>query len=129
VTQKHRNKTTTNNPKNKKKLHKNRGTLLVIFLVIMILNGILTAVMYHASASDAERPILIGLMTLQSLMNIAAAVGIWFWKQWGLYVYAAATILALVVGLVTVGMWSVFSIILPLVILAWILSEKWEYFE
>jgi lipoprotein signal peptidase len=129
VTQKHRNKTTNNNPKNKKKLHKNRGTLLVIFLVIMILNGILTAVMYHGSASGAERPIIIGLMTLHSLMNIAAAVGIWFWKKWGLYVYAASTILALVLGLVTVGMWSVFSIILPLVILAWILGEKWEYFE
>jgi hypothetical protein len=129
VTQKHRNKTTTNNPKSKKKLHKNRGALLVIFLVIMVLNGILTAVMYHGSASEAERPFIIGLMTLHSLMNIAAAVGIWYWKKWGLYVYAASTILALVLGLVTVGMWSVFSIILPAVILGWILSEKWDYFE
>jgi len=129
VTQKHKNKTTNSNPKSKKKLHKNRGTLLVIFLVIMILHGIVTAVMYHASASEAERPILIGLMTLHSLMNIAAGVGIWYWKKWGLYVYAVSTILALVVGLVTVGMWSTFSIILPLAILGWILSEKWDYFE
>ncbi len=124
-----KSKPVNKNPKNKKRVHKNRGTLLVIFLVIMVLHGILAAVMYHASADQAERPVIIGLMTLHSLMNVASAVGIWMWKKWGLYLYAASTILALVLGLVTVGMWSTFSIIIPLVILAWILGEKWDYFE
>ncbi len=69
------------------------------------------------------------MMVVHFLANIAAAVGIWYWKKWGLYVYAASTILALVAGLISVGIWSLFYMVLPLAIIGWVLRSKWSYFE
>jgi len=68
------------------------------------------------------------LMALHFLANVVAAIGIWNWQKWGPYVYAGSTILALVIGLVTVGIWSVFYMVLPLAILGWLLRTKWSYF-
>jgi membrane protein YdbS with pleckstrin-like domain len=76
-----------------------------------------------------SRPWLIGLMSLHFLLNVVAAVGIWFWKKWAMYVYAASTILAVVVGLLSIGIWSVFYMVLPFVILGWLLRTKWDYFK
>jgi len=112
----------------KPKIH---GTVLTILLVIMGLHGILGGIIYYALRMDTasiSKPWLLGLMSLHFLMNVVAVVGIWFWKKWGLYVYAASTILALVVGLVSIGIWSVFYMILPLAILGWVLRTKWSYF-
>lgn len=116
----------------KKKKQKVRGFWVSFFLVIIIVQGILATVLfdiYRTDATTLDRPIVLGLMIIHSLANIAAAVGIWFWKRWALYLYAASTILAIIVGLITVGMWSMFSLIFPFVILAWLLQEKWDYFE
>jgi hypothetical protein len=38
-------------------------------------------------------------------------------------------VIALVVGLLAVGMWSVFYMVLPVAILGWLLRTKWGYFE
>lgn len=124
--------THTQQSKSRKKIHKERGFWVALFLVLMILHGILLTYLfyqYRTSASVIDRPIILTLMIVHSLANIAAAVGIWFWKRWGLYVYAGSTLLALVVGIISVGMWSTFSIILPFVILLWLLQEKLPYFE
>jgi hypothetical protein len=69
------------------------------------------------------------LMSIHFLANVVAAVGIWYWKKWGPYVYAYSAILALVIGLVTVGVWSVFYMVLPVAILGWLLRTKWDYFS
>jgi hypothetical protein len=108
-----------------------RGTALTILLVIIGLHGILGGYLYYALRMDTasiSKPWILGLMSIHFLMNVVAAVGIWFWKKWGLYVYAASTVLALVVGLISMGIWSVFYMILPLAILGWVLRTKWSYF-
>jgi hypothetical protein len=68
-------------------------------------------------------------MVVHFLANVVAAVGIFYWQKWALYVYAASTVIAVVVGLLTVGIWSVFYMLLPLVIIGWLLRTKWSYFE
>ena len=114
---------------------KTRGTLLTIALVVMVLHGLAAAIFYAVARQDAlstaymSRPWLIALMSLHFLLNVVAAVGIWFWKKWAMYVYAASTILAVVVGLLSVGIWSVFYMVLPFVILGWLLRTKWDYFK
>jgi len=117
--------------KKKKVVKKNRGTLLTIVLVLMAVHGIVAAAMYSTmtTAPEVQRPWIISMMVLHFLANIAAAVGIFYWKKWGIYVYAASTILALVAGLLALGMWSVFYMVLPFVILGWLLRSKWDYFE
>jgi cell division protein FtsW (lipid II flippase) len=114
---------------------KTRGTLLTIALVVMVLHGLAAAIFYAVARQDAlstaymSRPWLIALMSLHFLLNVVAAVGIWFWKKWAMYVYAASTILAVVVGLLSVGIWSVFYMVLPFVIIGWLLRTKWDYFK
>jgi hypothetical protein len=123
--------------KQKKNQHaprKIRGTWLTIALVVMVLHGLLAAIYYAAAKVDSvylARPWLISLMVLHFLANVLAAIGIWYWKKWGVYIYIASTILAVIVGLITtgLGMVSVFYMVLPLVILGWLLRTKWSYFE
>lgn len=125
--------TKSKKPVNKKKkaVKKERGALLTIVLIIMALHGIFAAYLYSTmtTAPEVQRPWIIGMMVLHFLANVAAAVGIFYWKKWGLYVYTASTILALVAGLISVGMWSVFYMVLPLAILGWMLRSKWDYFD
>ena len=108
-----------------------RGTVLTILLVIMGLHGILAGYLYYTLRVEGaylDRTWILTLMSVHFLANVVAAVGIWYWKKWALYVYAASTVLALVVGLISVGIWSVFYMFLPLAILGWVLRTKWGYF-
>jgi hypothetical protein len=111
---------------------KERGFWLTLFLVIMALHGIFAAYFYYTvrvGEPSLDRPWILTLMVIHSLANILAAVGIWYWKKWALYVYAASTILGLVVGLLSIGAWSTFYMVLPLAILGYILRTKWNYFN
>ena len=98
---------------------KTRGTWLTIALVLIVLHGLIAAVYYAVAKVDSaymDRPWLISLMVVHFLANVAAAIGIWYWKKWGVYIYIGSTILAVIVGLITtgLGMYSVFYFALPL---------------
>lgn len=123
-------KRTTSN-KSKKPVKKQHGTLLIIALVYVAVSGIVAAFLYNAlsNAPEVQRPWIVSMMVISSLADVVAAAGIYYWKKWALYLYAASTILAMVAGLMSVGMWSVFYMIMPLVIVGWLLRTKWEYFE
>lgn len=114
----------------KKPVHKTRGFWLTAALVVMVLSGIVAAVFYNAANTpEVDRTRILTAMVIANLLDVIAAVGIWFWKKWGLYVYVAATIIALIAGLVTVGMWAAFYLVLPAVIVGWLLRTKWSYFD
>ena len=108
-----------------------RGTWLTIALVVIVLHGLAAAIFYAVARTDTtylDKTWALSLMAVHFLANVVAAVGIWYWKKWGVYVYAGSAILAVVVGLLTVGIWSLFYMVLPLVILGWLLRTKWSYF-
>lgn len=111
--------------------HKERGTLLVILLVLMAVHGIVAAFAYYSMINNpaTDRNLVVAMMVIHSLANVVSAAGIWFWKKWALYLYAASTVLALVAGLISVGAWSVFYLVLPVAIVGWVLRTKWSYFE
>lgn len=123
--------TKSNYNKKKAPVKKEHGTLLTIVLVIMAIHGIFAAILYNAmsTAPEVQRPWILGMMVVHSLADIVAAIGIFYWKKWALYVYAGSTILALVAGLISVGAWSTFYMVLPLAIVGWLLRTKWDYFE
>ena len=114
--------------KEKKKV---RGTWLTIALVVIALHGIVASLLYYSQRSQdfINRPYLIVLAVLHSLLDVVAAVGIWYWKKWALYVYGASTVIALVAGLLSGIPLSAFYVVLPLAILGWLLRTKWDYFE
>ena len=111
---------------------KNRGALLTILLVIMALHGLAATYLFYSLRIDESmisRPWLLTLMAIHSLANVIAAVGSWKWKMWAWNLYIASTILSLAVGLVSIGMWSVFYMVLPLAIVGWALRTKWNQFS
>jgi hypothetical protein len=122
---------TANRKKTQHTPKKVRGPWLTAGLVLIILHGLVAAVYYFVARLDPSlnRPMILGLMSLHFLANVVAAIAIWYWKQWGIYVYIGSTIVALVVGLVTVGIWATFYMVLPLAILGYLLREKWSYFS
>ena len=65
---------------------KERGCLLTGIIVVMVVHGIMgTAAYYSIRTQEAlDRPWLISLMVLHSILNIIAAFGIWNWKRWGI---------------------------------------------
>lgn len=118
--------------KRNKPVKKTRGTVLTVLVVIMALHGIVAGVFYYTANTGNDpmitRPWLLTLMVIHSFANVIAAVGIWKWKMWGWQLYIASTVLALVVGLLAVGIWSAFYMVLPLAIGGWALRTKWSYF-
>jgi len=114
----------------KKPVRKERGFWLTLALVLMVVTGLVAAYFYNAAKDPSvERVWILSAMVIANLLDVAAAVGIWFWKKWGLYVYAVASILALVAGLVSVGMLASFYLVMPVAIVGWLLRTKWSYFE
>ena len=117
--------------KTKHSTRKVRDFWLSLILIVMALHGIFGTVLYYTIRTQEalDRPWIISLMALHSLANLISVVGVWFWKKWALYVYAASTVLAIYVGLISLGAWSVFYMILPFAILGWMLRSKWDLFK
>ena len=117
--------------KTKHSTRKVRDFWLSLILIVMALHGIFGTILYYTIRTQEalDRPWIISLMALHSLANLISVVGVWFWKKWALYVYAASTVLAIFVGLISLGAWSVFYMILPFAILGWMLRSKWDLFE
>ena len=104
---------------------------MTVAIVLIVLHGLVAAYAYNAYRLDTaylSKPWVSGLMAVHSLANVIAALGIFWWKKWGLYIYAGSTVLAVVLGLITIGIWSLFYFVLPAVIVGWILRTKWDYF-
>lgn len=118
------------NAAHKKPVHKVRGFWLTLALVLMVVTGLVAAYFYNeAKDPSIDRVWILTAMVIANLLDVVAAVGIWFWKKWGLYVYAVASVLALIAGLVSVGMWASFYLVMPVAIVGWLLRTKWSYFE
>jgi hypothetical protein len=127
------NRAIQNRSKTNQPVKKERGFWLTFVLVIMALHGIVATLFYtsaKAGAAPNARTWILTLMILHCVLDIVAVAGIWFWKKWALYLYGFSTILAMIAGLLTgYGMYSVFYMIMPFVILGWLLRTKWDYLE
>jgi hypothetical protein len=118
----------------KKPAHKERGTLLSILIVLIGLHGVLGAYIGYATMKTeyAKAPWVLPVLTLVSVAAIVAAVAIWYWKQWGIYLYALVCIAQAAVHLMLTGdLFVVFYDILPVAILAYVinLQSKQKLFE
>lgn len=117
----------------KKHAHHERGFWASFWIVLIVLHAILMALteIYVLRGSDAvNRPVLIGILVINSLAAIVAMFGVWKWKQWGLYLYAISVIIAITVGLIlTASQLIVFNRIILPAILGWTFKDKWDYFE
>lgn len=113
---------------------KERGGWMIAMLVFILLSAILTAVLLLIYRKDPGpiKPWLWGAAFVISLAEIGAAVAIWFWKKWGLYLYGVAVLAGIGVGLMVYpSMLVAFHGILPLALLGYVLTyqKKMALFE
>jgi F0F1-type ATP synthase assembly protein I len=118
----------------KKPVHKQRGTLLSVLIVLIGLHGILGAYIGYVTLKTeyVNAPWALAVLTLVSVAAIVAAVAIWYWKQWGITLYAVVCIIQAGVHLALTGsLLVVFYDILPVAILAYVinLQSKTKLFE
>lgn len=109
---------------------KTRSTLLSIAIVAVILHGIIMAAIYWTVLPDAQRGlqnISVWVMFLSAIADIVAGVALWYWKQWGIYLFGASTI----AGAVIVALYNpflIFGSILPAVIVLYIIMTQRKLF-
>ena len=111
---------------------KQRNMLLTIALVLVILHGILVLALFWFGAPGLYTvgSIALWLTILAAIGDIVAAVGMWLWKQWGIYLYAVATIAGAVGALLATGsMLFLFGALLPAIIVLYIVAMQRNKFE
>lgn len=112
---------------------KQRNTLLTIALVLVILHAILVLALFWFGAPESQRTvgnIALWLTGLSAIADIVAAAAMWFWKQWGIYLYAIATVAAAVGALLATGsMLFLFGALLPAIIVLYIVAMQRNKFE
>ena len=119
--------------KKKPPIKKQRSGWLTACLVLMMLHGIFAAflVVYLREQKGGTSPawFLLVLFALAAA-RIVSALAIWEWKRWGLIVYAAATMVSIVVGLILTGtQYWVFHELVPLLILGYLVKDQTSAFE
>lgn len=71
-------------------------------------------------------PLVIGI----GVAEIIAGIALWRWKMWGLYLYLAATIVALFLAVLVAGsLFVVYARIVPFAVVGYIIRPKWEHFD
>jgi len=118
-----------------KQVTKKRGGLLSFLLVVILVHGILAAFLAYTNLKDIyieSRPWILAGLTLAAVADIVAAVGMWYWKKWGITLYLVASIVQATIHLLLTGSLSIaiFDFV-PVAILGYVinLQNKRKLFE
>ena len=118
-----------------KQQHKERGGWLSAWLILIMIHGVFATLLVLDALKQQyapSKPLIMGSLIFISVATVISAIGIWFWKKWGLYLYAVATVVSIISHIVMTGnLLVVFYDIIPPAILAYLLNShnKWRYFE
>lgn len=114
---------------------KERGFWLSFLLVIVFIRNIAGAIAILAirdSQDETTTPILIALLIILALADVVSAVAMWFWKQWGFYLFLISSAIGGAVALLMTGIfYIIIGSLLPPAVLGYIirLQHKWEMFD
>ena len=111
-----------------------RGTGWSIWLILIVIHAF---VVVFATLSLMNSPegvtrdwLVVGLLIFTAAKAIAA-LGMWNWKTWGLYMYVVGVLGTMGIALVLTSflIWGVFYEAIPLLITGWLLRGKQQYFD
>ena len=115
---------------------KKRNTLLNVWLIIMLIANVFSAISYLffnsllSSAYPYAPSWIFHIYGLLSLINIILVSFLFKWKRWAFYVFCIVTLLALImniyIGIEIIA--SMLGIVGP-IILYLIMKPKWNLFE
>ncbi len=117
------------------KMHKSnqpthrRTTLQTIALIYVVIHGFLFWAIARSMAVE-DTTLSLVLFGLSALASVVAGIAMWRWRRWGIYLYAAATlVLAGVVLLKTMSLMMMFGVFLPMFIVIYILYPAFKHFK
>lgn len=111
-----------------------RGTGLSIWLILIVIHGFGMIFVTLSAISQPEgvaRDWLVVGFLIFSAAKAIAALGIWYWRKWGLYLYVVGVLgtMAIALFLTRFLIWGVFYEAIPLLITGWFLMGKQKYFS
>ena len=115
--------------------HRERGFWLTALLVLAFVRNILGAIAIYALRTNPDEStplVLTSLLVILAIADVVAVIAMWFWKQWGFYLFLISSVGAGAIGLIMTGLfYMVFHAILPPAILGYIIrvQRKWDYFD
>lgn len=112
-----------------------RGGCLTAFLVLMLILNPLTGLYYLFAGSTVRQSLpsmpgwVIPVLGLFALANFVFALGTWNWKKWGVYGFAASSLVIFVVNVIAIGFVPALLGLVGLVILAFLVRPVWNQME
>jgi hypothetical protein len=117
------------------KMHKSnqptprRTSLQTIALIYVVIHGFLFWAIARSMAVE-DTTLSLVLFGLSAVASVIAGIAMWYWKRWGIYLYAIATlVLGGVVLLKTMSLMMMFGAILPMFIVIYILYPAFKHFK
>jgi hypothetical protein len=104
-----------------------RGILFVIAVAYVVLHGLVwSAALFAVNPAAIDRnPIMFYLLLASALADVAAGVGLWFWKQWAPGLFLASSLLtAGFVTLVSASLWLGLGALMPAILVAYVTLPK-----
>jgi hypothetical protein len=110
----------------KKEVKKRRGGVLSFLIILIGVHAIFASYLGYTSLNqyyEGQRSGMLALFVVLSLADIVAAVGMWLWKQWAIYLYITTTVVLTAFSIVLTGsVWVSFYQMLPVAILGYVIN-------
>lgn len=117
------------------KKEKERGTLLTIWLILMLISNLLAVLgnLFLSSNQASFYPNtssgIFYILSLLGLINIGSVIYLFKWKKWGFYAFCGVAVIAFIINLIIgLGVASLFGFI-GVIILYLLLKPKWDLLE
>ncbi|MEO8396929.1 MAG: hypothetical protein ABI700_28295 [Chloroflexota bacterium] len=113
-----------------------RGGCLTAWIIVALIANALLAFYYLTSSAALQQvyptisPAIFLLLAAVGVVNVISAIGLWTWHKWGFYLFAATSVVTLVIN-IGIGL-PIVSALLGLVgvgILWYLLRKRWQAFE
>ncbi|MCO5187580.1 MAG: hypothetical protein M9928_02510 [Anaerolineae bacterium] len=105
-------------------------TAAICFVIGYGLALIVLVIMFDSTRGVLAPGWLLPLVIGVGLAEIVAGIALWRWKMWGLYLYLAATIVAIFLAVLSAGsLLVVYARIVPFAVVGYIIRPKWEHFD
>jgi cation transport ATPase len=105
-----------------------RSTLLTIALVLVVLYGIVMAAVYWTVLPDVQRTatnVVLWIVLLAAVAIVVAGIAMWYWKAWGIYLFAgAAAVTSIATVLVSGDFFLLFGAILPAILVLYVILRE-----
>lgn len=111
-----------------------RSTGWSIWLILIVIHSFIASFATLSMMKTPEgvtRQWLIVLLLIFTAAKAIAALGMWEWKNWGLYLYVVAVLGTMGITLVLTSflIWGIFYEAIPLLITGWLIRDKRQNFS